>query len=247
MTGWAEISGRPGFRRFMRAAGLALLMLAPACEESLPPYRTPSEVFSLALSADQPNLEAVRRDLVDISAGKGGLGFSMDLRNVFDETLADTVREPLGELQIWWRDDPSVTATLPIGRADEVMTHAIQWGGLLVFDPGDSVHFAVAYKTWMDDRGSPLWERVERWQGTGEAELIEYPPMRFSAQARIQPFDRAPAVYSNRIDFTLIFCEKREENEGPGIRRNGRPDPGPDVSVEPPHSSSRRPHETGIR
>ena len=168
-------------------------------------------------------------------------------RPVAELGAGDTVREPLGELQIWWRNDPSVTAPLSIGRTDEVMTHAIQWDCLLFFDPGDSVHFAVAYKTWMDDRGLPLWERVDRWQGIEEAEVIEYPPMHFSAQAWIQPFDRAPAVHSNRVDFTLIFCEKREEDEGPDSRRNGRPDPGSDVSMEPPHSSSGRPHETGIR
>jgi hypothetical protein len=211
MTG--SLKFPPGAKRILLPVCLALSLLGTSCQESLPPYRTPSDVFSLVLRADQPGLDAVRRELGDISAGKGGLGFSMDLKNVFDETMADTVREPLGELQIWWRNDPTVTAFLPIGRSDEVMTHAIQWDGLLIFDPGDSVHFAVAYKTWKDDGGSPLWERLDRWQGTDTPGGIEYPPMDLSAQVRIQPFDRAPAVYSNRIDFTLIFCEKREEVE----------------------------------
>jgi hypothetical protein len=200
----------PGAKRMRPHAWLILLLQATSCQESLPPYRTPPGVYSLVLRADQPGLEAVRRELGDISAGKGGLGFSLDLKNVFDETLADTIREPLGELQIWWRDDPSITATLPIGRLDEVMTHAIQWNGLLVFDPGDSVHFAVTYKTWKDDGGLPLWERVGWRPLPGESGGIEYSPMHFSAQAWIQPFDRAPAVVSNRVDFTLIFYVQRE-------------------------------------
>ncbi len=186
----------------------ALLLTAAACQESLPPYRTPSEVFTLTLRADQPDLDAVHRDLDDISAGKGGLGFSMDLRNVFDETLADTTREPLGELQIWGRDDATVFITIGLNRSDEILTHAIQWDGLLIFSPGDSLRLAEVCRTWLDDRDRPVWTLV------GEPVIdngrVRYPPMDMAARAWVQPFDRAPAVYSNTVQFRMFFSRKNE-------------------------------------
>ncbi|MBN2201107.1 hypothetical protein JW777_04070 [bacterium] len=186
----------------------ALLLTGSACQESLPPYRTPSEVFTLALRADQPDLHAVHRDLDDISMGKGGLGFSMDLRNVFDETLADTVREPLGELQIWSRDEPSVFMTIVLNRSDEIMTHAIQWDGFLIFSPGDSLRLAEVCRTWLDDRGRPVWTLAG--EPVSENGRIRYPPVDMAARAWVQPFDRAPAVYSNTVLFRMFFSREAE-------------------------------------
>jgi hypothetical protein len=198
---------KPGRLRPVAAcAAAALIGLGTACQESLPSYRTPSGVFSLTLRADQPDLQAVTRDLDQVAAGKGGLGFSMDLKNVFDETLADTVREPLGSLQIWWRTDPSVTITIPLSRLDEIMTHEIGWDGVLVLDPGDSLRLADVCRSWEDDRGVPVWTYPAGAEITSEG--IVYPPMDMAAQARVQPFDRAPAATSNIVTFRMVFVKK---------------------------------------
>lgn len=200
--------GGPGIRRSATAACLIVLMSMTACQESLPPYHVPSNVFSLVLRADQPDLDAVQRDLDDISMGKGGLGFSMDLRNTFDETLADTTREPLGGLQIWWRGDPSVTITLSLNRSDEIMTHMIRWDGFLILNPGDSMRMADVCRFWVDDRGTEVWAYA------GSAEVsdneVSYAPMDMAAQAWLQPFEQAPAVYSNIVKFRIFFSQKRE-------------------------------------
>jgi hypothetical protein len=176
------------------------------CQESLPPYRAPEEVFRLGLFVTQPDPDDIQRDLSNVTAGKGGLGFTVDLENVFDETLLDTARAALGALEIWWNDDPSVTATIPLTRKDELVTREIAWDGFVALDPGDSIHFAVAWRWLRDDAGRGVWTLLRPEPSPGGGFL--YPPMRFTAQARLQLFDEVPAAYSEPVSFTLRFLDR---------------------------------------
>jgi hypothetical protein len=172
------------------------------CQESLPPYQTPRTVYELVLRVDQPDPNRVERGLNEIQAGKGGIGFSMDLKNAFDETLAGAVADTLGEMQIWWKQDQEITATLIVTKDHEIVTDHIRWNDMVVFDPGDSIRFAVAWKWWQDDRGEWVWNYLKRIPAAEGSQVI---PMAFLAQAKIQLFDKGPAVYSNIVEFRALF------------------------------------------
>jgi hypothetical protein len=73
---------------------------------------------------------------------------------------------------------------------------------MVVFDPGDSIRFAVAWKWWQDDRGEWVWNYLKRIPAAEGSQVI---PMAFLAQAKIQLFDKGPAVYSNIVEFRALF------------------------------------------
>ncbi len=173
------------------------------CQESLPSYLDPGNVYTLALSADTPNKDDIRRSIQSITAHKGALGFSIVVKNVFDETLADITHDTLGEISIWWKESPHVMKTLVITRGDENLTREIEWNGAVSLDPGDSIHCAVAWLDIDDDGGEYMWEHLTTFRPTSE--IAGYNSMLFEAQAKIVLFDQTPAVYSDIVEFRIFF------------------------------------------
>jgi hypothetical protein len=172
------------------------------CNESLPPREQPSHVYDISLTTAQADIEYIRRDISTVMGGKGGLGFTVDVKNVFDETLADTVKYTLGEIEIWWTEDPFVKATLSITIRNEIMTHEIGFWGDITFDPGDSLRLAKVWRFLNDDNGDYMWSHISPVMGQDGP---EYPPMEFEAQARIQLFESTAIVYSNILRFRIFF------------------------------------------
>ena len=183
-------------------AFIGFLLLRMDCEEPLPPYEEPQDVFASTLQTSPPGLETIRRDTMQVLEGKGGMGFTVDVSNLFDETFADTAREPLGEIQIWWVDDASVSRMIPLLKSDEVVTDEINSLGYLIFDPGETLRFAVNWRWWDDNGGQPMWSHLDKTWVSG---ALEYPTMEFAAQAKIHLFDRLPAVNTAVIRFTVTF------------------------------------------
>lgn len=192
------------FGYILLSAVLTLLFLGSICEESLPPYADPGDVYSLRLQADTHDLMNIRRDINQITMGKGALGFSLVLKNEFDETLAAMSRDTLGEISIWWKDDPLVKRSIYITRYDENLTDEIQYDWTVSLDPGDSIHCATMWQFIRDDAGVNMWDHL----GTIiKPDLARENAMTFQAQARIVLIDQTPAAWSDIVEFRIWFYQ----------------------------------------
>ena len=184
------------------------LFLSMDCQESLPPYSPPDSIYSLVFRADQEDLDFVQRSINEIYMGRGGFGFNMDLVNLFDETLYGASLDTLGEVFIWWENDPTVMATLHLTSYHEIVTYELNDPSHVFFDPGDSIRLAIVWRYWKDDLGNDIWIHTG---STYENQRTRYDPMHFIAQARIQLFAETPDVYSNQIFFTVHFYQDHDE------------------------------------
>ena len=155
-----------------------LLFVRLTCDESLPPRVEPLEVYSVDLQIITPYPDQIRRDTGQVEGGKGNLGFNVSVKNVFDETLTDTVQYRFGQIEIWWKHNPDVMKTIPLTIRDEIETNEIGFWGDIIFDPGDSVYLALVWPFIMDDDSLKMWNHLTR---IVTSDGIEYPPMDFEA------------------------------------------------------------------
>jgi hypothetical protein len=194
-------------RKLLLYCGLMVctgFLVGTVCQESMPPYITPTGMFEIKLAADQPNLDHVVRGLDMILSGNGGFGFTLTITNTFDETMAGSAKDTLADLQIWWRENPNVKATFYLTPSEEIVTHELLDPENVYLDPGDSVRLAIVWNDWRDDQGNRVWNNVPRMGSEGQE---YYGPMSFVAEAKIQLFDQTPIEYSNQVEFTVTFYE----------------------------------------
>ena len=188
------------------------LFLRMECKESLPPYEEPQNVFSLRLSTAFPNPENVYLSLDQQVIMHKRLTFEMDLVNIYEETLADSGQVMMGEISLWWDEDPNVQATLPVKTSDEIGGYLFLYPDYVILNPGDSTRFSVWWKQCIDDQGMFMWEHINHpWYSQDGNYLYEnYGPMGFTVQAELQPFLRGPAVYSKPYHLSVTFYTDKE-------------------------------------
>jgi len=186
---WMCPESGAGVKVVCRAA--LLLILCNACNESLPEYTQPHQVYGLALDLPVPDLRQVDVDTNQVKQGKRHLFFNLRLENRFDETLSDIPRDTLGELEILIASEPRVRRTLAIPCPEDIRLSTFD------FDPGDSLKMYVPWLYILDDGGNYIW-RSAHAAGPGMV-------LNMRAQARIRLFDRAPEAYSNPLEFRLFI------------------------------------------
>jgi hypothetical protein len=188
---------KTGFCIFLSVSGI--FFLNSICDESLPPREmNPLSVYEVSLGVNVPNPDYIRLDTVAVALGNEALVFNAEVLNTFDETLFGKVKDPLGKLAIWWKDDSTIKTEIPIFYMDESGTQEFTSAGVVYFDPGDTIKFEVLWKDWKDDQGNPMWHHVDRMGS-------QYPPMAFVAEAQIQFFDETTLEYSNSVEFRVFF------------------------------------------
>jgi hypothetical protein len=189
------------YRIFFVLAVLLALFVAMTCEESLPPYNEPSQVYEMRLSSSQAGLNLVIRDTLAVVRGKGNIDFIISLKNVYEETLQDTLKYQIGSLDIWWEKKPHIKQILPITIRNEIYTEEIGFWGDICMDPGDSIRLVVSWD-WVDDLDNHLWEYLSP-KLVGDVK--EYVPMDLKVQATIQLFEHTAIVYSDILDVRIKF------------------------------------------
>ena len=128
-------------RAFFPAVGVFLLL---ACEEQLPAYEDPRNVFSVTIHADYM-----------YRIGDNSVHFYLTFVNKYDETLADTARMD-GSLTVTLARDPSFVRTFTLTPAQLYFARSYDSGTReLRVDPGDSIVFRVRYD-FIDDQGRML-------------------------------------------------------------------------------------------
>lgn len=215
----------PAIKRRTAANLLAVVCAACSlgsdCNESLPPYEEPQHVFDLTFSASVPDPMNLRFQTERITANEAALGFDLKLHCLFDETLQGDTPWPLGHVDIWWIDNPSVTATLDIRPDDEQQSSLFISNSPVTLDPGDSAVFLVVWRNFKDDHDVFLWEYAacNGRSIAGPDTFLNYTPMTFSAQAWLQPIEKGPVISTEEILFSITFMQLLETDDSPDAER----------------------------
>lgn len=190
-----------------------LLFINMQCNESLPPYERPAHVFGLDLGCAFPDPSRVVLNIPQQILGHKKIYFDLVLKSIFDETISDSSQTMLGEILLWWNDDPNVTATIPIYCTDEISGYVFVYHPSVTIDPGDSACFAVWWQYCLGNDGKYIWENVSKtWQSEDASYIYtNYGPMEFSVQAKMQPFPKGPAIYSNVYKISITFQYDRKK------------------------------------
>ncbi len=137
---------------------VAVVMLAPACQEQLPSYEDPRDLFVSYLA---PRI-TYRSDGVSIDV-------NVVLINAFDETLDDVI-DVDGWVSVTMGGDPSTVRTLTLSTTELSARSFVPASRRLTLDPGDSVVFRVRYD-FFDDTGRDLRDAVMRWMPDPSCEV----------------------------------------------------------------------------
>lgn len=119
---------------------LSGMIIFSACDESLPPYEQPQN--ALAITDVFP-----AQGLVD--PGIEILNIYITGMNLYEETFDDTVNVQ-GEVRIWWKRHPEITATLPLSNGNFVPPTPIR-GSRLTLETNDLFYMKTVWSLYTDD------------------------------------------------------------------------------------------------
>lgn len=192
-------------RRIPRLVSVALvLVLSLSCDESLPPYDVPSNLFR----------GTIRPTFIQLGSH---LWIILTVQNTFDETLQD-VANLKGSLEIVLARDPSIHKTVTLDSRN-LLYHfnerlgyplyanvpAIDQRGILTINSKDSVRFFYDW-TFMSDDSLYLPTQVFRMH-----EDTRYPgnfiaePETFILKGYVQVFTRTGLVIFEPVQYVLNF------------------------------------------
>lgn len=126
--------GEPARRAIVRFAALITLAAGiQSCNEVLPPYKDPREVFEGRLWGEYA-----------ISRTDNSLKVYMTMVNTFDETFQ--ARAILrGRIVITWQRDPAHTRTATLDSTNLLTGNYNPTTGILTIDPGDSIRLGYSW------------------------------------------------------------------------------------------------------
>ena len=204
-------SGFP-FRYVFLLGTLVQAGVSLSCNDSLPPYSAPANVFRSYVRNISPAAVsyqygfangAVPSRLKSISPPQV---FFIDIVNTFDEVLQDQP-EVSGALEITDDDMPEVKATIPITVANLTGPQYNTTTNILTLLPRDTLRLRCSWGYKTDDS---LWafQRayvVEYVSDNRGNTLVTHAPMNFSATARTKLFKSTNVITSLRKGFQLLF------------------------------------------
>lgn len=186
---------------------LILLLSVYGCEESLPPYAAPEDVYSASIDLPLANYNNIRMDMARIAAGVSPLSIEVLLENIYDETINGMTPQSLGKVEIWWKDDPNIKRTIDITPGHESQPSIFREYLPVTFDPGDIARFLINWYDWQDNRENYLWEYADDGEETRDDLHVYHnkKPMTFIAQAILIPITGGPTVYTAELEFVVTF------------------------------------------
>lgn len=132
------------FFHFIKQTGLCwifCILLLNGCDESLPPYQKPENLFTI--------------DRIEISQGTHSIAgdylvkFHIYGKNLFDETFSDRVNIR-GSVQIWNKEKPDLSATLSLDNTNFGPDTDLS-GNVLTLGPGEEFELRVTWDCHTDD------------------------------------------------------------------------------------------------
>lgn len=191
----------------MIEAGITL-----SCDDSLPPYTLPANVFRSYVRNVSPAEVSYVHGFVNsgvpsrLSSISPPQVFFIDIVNTFDEVLQDQA-EVSGTLELVDDDMPDVKATIPISVANLTGPQYNPTTNILTLSPGDTLRLRCSWGYKTDDS---LWAFakayvVEYISDNNRGTLVTHSPMNFSATARTKLFKSTNVITSLKKKFILLF------------------------------------------
>ncbi len=191
----------PGILPWCLAAGL--LMLSPACEESLPPLPGIRDPVQLAFRL---NVEAGSYAVIS----QGGVmgtdgGADLRVRNLYDEVLSDD-EQISAEVTIWQTRHPERRVSFQLGK-EALQDPSMLLGSLVAIRPGQELRLL---KQWPHSfgAGTPFWTVPDSTypipsssgKDAGAAFRVFY-----TAHATVRIFRTRPTMYSGDQNFMIDY------------------------------------------
>jgi hypothetical protein len=172
----------------------SLMAFGMLCNESLPPYRDPSEVFDVSIHGEY---------VLGIAGNRVNL--FVDVVNSYDETL-EAEAEISGQIQMTLNRDPTFTWTATFGLAELMTTGKYNpTTRVLRVNPGDTLRFRIVW-TYMDDSGRDFRTTVFRYfkdMTCNDRCIAEMESFSLKASANI--FSRIPEASSPQTAFSFCY------------------------------------------
>lgn len=184
-----------------------------SCNDSLPPYVQPADVFHATvrnispadISYGYPSILGNDIALLPVTISSPQL-FFVDIVNTFDEVLQDQAVVS-GTLELVDLDAPDVKATIPITSANIAGLQYNSTTKILTLAPGDTLRLRCSWNYKTDD-GHWAFERariVDYVSDNRGGTLITHAPMNFSVTARTKLFKSINVITSSSKAFQLLF------------------------------------------
>jgi hypothetical protein len=173
-------------------AGVVLLGVGPACEEHLPEYVDPTDLFESRIDAKVVyRSDAIAIDVTNV------------LVNRFDETLDDVVAVD-GWITVVLASDPSTVRTFALSASQLVASNYNPATKRLTVDSGDSLQFRIRYD-FFDDAGRDLRAQVMHWRQDPSCEYrMMSTSTSFEVRASVRLFPRTEASVAK--PFVAQWC-----------------------------------------
>lgn len=194
----------PGSRFLAVLTGLtlSLVVTGPVCNESLPPYADPRQVFEGSIEGGYV-----------LTMSDNSVKIYLMATNRFDETFEGraTLR---GEIQISHATNPSITKTFSISSANLFTTSNYNSSTeVLRVDPGETVKFGVSWNL-VDDGGLNLRTALFRyWKDLDCTSRCIAEEERFVMTGYVDVFDKTERVFAGPSTFSLchvnVYVEPR--------------------------------------
>ncbi len=171
-----------------------VIVTKPSCQEDLPPYRDPSEVF-----------EGHIQGLYVLSAQENAAWIFITVKNTFDETL-EAPAVIGGTLRIVSSRYPDYRKTLSLNKSHIINARGYDpTTGVLRIDSGDSIRLGYAWN-FIDDNGRDLRTQVFQYWGDTTCRAlnrrISYQET-FLLSAEVKVFDKIPALSIGMTNFSM--------------------------------------------
>jgi len=195
---------KQAYKGFAVMTGLLLGIISggPMCNETLPPYTDPRQVFEGSIEGGY---------VLTISDNSAKI--YLMATNRFDETF-DGKAALQGEIQISHATNPSISKTFAISSSNLFTTSKYNSStGVLRVDPGETVKFGVSWNL-VDDGGRDLRSTLFRyWTDLDCGLRCIAEEERFVLTGYIDMFEKTERVFAGPTSFSLchvnVFVEPR--------------------------------------
>ncbi|HEY4611724.1 MAG TPA: hypothetical protein VII11_01945 [Bacteroidota bacterium] len=176
-------------------AALVVIIAGVSCDESLPMYRDPADVFD----ANNDALYAIR-------PSDNSLKAFINIVNIFDDTFEDRAAVE-GSLTIEWSGNSSVRKTFRLGSSAIISGKYNAASNRLTIGPNDTLKFGVSWN-FITDSGQNIRDIVQYHKDPTCQQRWVSDPLTFFVRSEVKVFERTGLVTGKT--FKITFQHHRE-------------------------------------